>query len=225
MDFNENLELAGEIEMISIFDIEPFDNNPRKNKDAIPEVVKSIQKHGMIQPIVVDDNNRIAAGHTRFYAMKELKARKVPCIRKSFLSEKEFIDFNLADNKTGEIAKWDAKSLKVCMEVLDGVERIDIPGFTMDEVDKIFGHKHEDIHSGDADFGDAGTVETEDPNAFIKRITFLFTTAEYQRIKSKLLAVQREHGLDTQAEALVQIMSTVKGLTKVKRNSKVKVIQ
>jgi len=60
------------IKTININEIKPYENNPRHNKDAVPEVKKSIEKFGMRWPIILDKKNVIVAGHTRLLAIKEL---------------------------------------------------------------------------------------------------------------------------------------------------------
>ena len=53
----------------------PYANNPRKNDGAVDAVVESIKQCGYISPIVIDENNEILAGHTRYKAMKKLKIK------------------------------------------------------------------------------------------------------------------------------------------------------
>jgi len=64
--------MAEKLENISIDQITPYERNPRKNDDAVKEVAKSIEKLGYRTPIIVDENNVILCGHTRFKAIKQL---------------------------------------------------------------------------------------------------------------------------------------------------------
>lgn len=57
-----------------------YEKNPRKNKEAVPYVAKSIQEFGFKVPIVIDSNNVIVCGHTRLLAAKKLQIDEVPCI-------------------------------------------------------------------------------------------------------------------------------------------------
>lgn len=91
----------------SITDLKPYEKNPRKNADAVEYVKNSIKEFGFKNPIIIDKDNVIIAGHTRLLAAKELGLEKVPCIMADDLSEDQIKAFRLADNKTAEFASWD----------------------------------------------------------------------------------------------------------------------
>lgn len=90
-----------------INEIIPYKNNPRKNDDAVGGVAKSIKEFGFKVPIVVDKNNEIVAGHTRYKASKKLGLEEIPCIIVDDLNEEQIKAFRLADNKVSEKAEWD----------------------------------------------------------------------------------------------------------------------
>lgn len=212
-----------EVEHILVHDLNPWEHNPRKNEKAVEAVKESIEKHGFLQPVLIDQHNRICAGHSRWQAAKELDILKIPCVRKH-MSEEQFIDYNLADNKTGELSKWDNKRLRKCMTLLEEITEIHVPGFGDSDIDKIFGHKHQETHgSSEANFGDSGTVDdTIDEEALVKSMTFKLNGKEHRIVTSKLKAIQKEHGLRTLADALLKSLETVKGLTetKIRKGSK-----
>lgn len=83
-------------------EIKPYENNPRLNKEAVKFVKNSIRKFGFKVPIVIDKDNVIVAGHTRYLASKELNLETVPCVVADDLTEKQIKAFRLADNKTAE---------------------------------------------------------------------------------------------------------------------------
>ena len=66
-----------EIKYIPIDDIKPYINNPRLNEEAIPYVMNSIKEFGFKNPIILDKNNVIVAGHTRIKASKELGIKDI----------------------------------------------------------------------------------------------------------------------------------------------------
>lgn len=96
---------------LSIHDLVPYENNPRNNLEAVEYVANSIEKFGFKVPIVVDTNNVIVAGHTRYMASKKLGLETVPCIVADDLTEEQIKAFRLADNKVSEIATWDDELL------------------------------------------------------------------------------------------------------------------
>ena len=89
-----------------IDDLKPYANNPRFNDDAVEYVANSIKEFGFKVPIIVDKNNEIVAGHTRYKACKELGLKEVPCIVADDLNEEQVKAFRLADNKVSEKALW-----------------------------------------------------------------------------------------------------------------------
>jgi len=123
------------IEMKGLEEIKPYEKNPRKNDKAVEKVAESIKEFGFKVPIVIDKNNKIVAGHTRYKASEQLGLEKVPCIVADDLSEEQVKAFRIADNKVTEIAEWDNDLL---LEELEGLEDF-FTGFEQKEIDKLMG--------------------------------------------------------------------------------------
>lgn len=100
-----------EIQEFGIDEIKPYEKNPRKNEDSVKFVANSIKEFGFNVPIVIDADNVIVAGHTRWKAAKQLGLKKVPCIKKDDLTPAQIKAFRLADNKVGEFSQWDTELL------------------------------------------------------------------------------------------------------------------
>ena len=96
-----------EIQEFGIDEIKPYEKNPRKNEDSVKFVANSIKEFGFKVPIVIDSDNVIVAGHTRWKAAKQLGLEKVPCIKADDLTPTQIKAFRLADNKVGEFSQWD----------------------------------------------------------------------------------------------------------------------
>ena len=104
---------------VSLAEIKRYKNNPRFNSDSAVEAVKeSIKQTEYISPIVLDENNEILAGHTRYQALYELGYDEVDVIRVEGLTSQQKRKFRLLDNRTAEIATWDLDRLQ---EELDGL--------------------------------------------------------------------------------------------------------
>ena len=99
-------------------EITPYVNNPRKNDPAVPYVKKSIEKYGFRNPIIIDKDGVIVAGHTRYLAGKQLGLETVPCLIADDLTDEEIKEYRLVDNKVAEFATWDKLSLKEELESL-----------------------------------------------------------------------------------------------------------
>lgn len=107
----------------------PYENNPRHNEEAVEYVANSIQEFGWRVPIVIDANNVIIAGHTRYKAAEALNIEKVPCVVADDLTEEQVKAYRLADNKTSEKATWDMNLLELEMLSID----LDMSGFGFDD--------------------------------------------------------------------------------------------
>lgn len=99
-------------------ELKPYEKNPRNNANAIEPVAKSIKEFGFKVPIVIDKNNVIISGHTRYKGAELLGLEKVPCIVADDLSPEKIKAFRLADNKVAEFAQWDFNLLADELEEL-----------------------------------------------------------------------------------------------------------
>lgn len=118
---------------LNINDLIPYENNPRKNDEAVQYVANSIKEFGFKVPIVIDKDYVIVAGHTRYKASKQLGLEKVPCIIADDLTDEQIKAFRLADNKTGELAEWDIDLLD---DELDDILSIDMEDFGFMDIEK-----------------------------------------------------------------------------------------
>ena len=122
-------------------DLIPYENNPRNNDAAVDYVAESIKEFGFKVPIIIDKNNVIVAGHTRYKASEKLGIEEVPCLIADDLTEEQVKAFRLADNKVAEIATWDFEKLDLELSELD----FDMELFGFDEVEReISGEIEED---------------------------------------------------------------------------------
>ena len=127
-----------------IEEIKPYENNPRFNDDAVEQVANSIKEFGWKQPIVVDKDNVIIAGHTRYKAAILLGINEVPVLIADDLSPEQVKAYRLADNKVSDYSIWNNVAL---LEELEDLNDIDI--FTGFKESEIFG---EELNEKDSDF-------------------------------------------------------------------------
>ena len=113
---------------LNLSDIKPYEKNPRKNDEAVKYVSESIKQFGFKVPIVIDKNNVIVCGHTRYKAAQKLKLKTVPCILADDLTEEQIKAYRLADNKVAEKSEWDFDLLTPELEELDFTD-IDMEDF------------------------------------------------------------------------------------------------
>lgn len=119
-----------EVKMIPISEVIPYDRNPRDNNGAVDAVATSIEQYGFKVPIVLDKNNVIIAGHTRYKAAQKLGMDKLPCVIASDLNDEQARAFRIADNKTNDLSLWDNRLL---LQELESLQMTDwFTGFDMD---------------------------------------------------------------------------------------------
>lgn len=109
----------------------PYEKNPRDNRLAIDDVVRSIEEYGFTNPILVNEEKVILAGHTRREAAILAGMERVPYIVVDGLTEAQQRAYRLADNKLSELALWDEDLLKEELEdLLDADYDLSLTGFS-----------------------------------------------------------------------------------------------
>ncbi|WP_428542710.1 DNA modification methylase [Profundibacter sp.] len=113
----------------------PYARNPRQNEKAIATVAASIAEFGWRQPIVVDENMIILAGHTRLAAAQQLGLKTAPVHIAKGLSETQAQAFRIMDNRSAENAEWmeDLLNLELS-DLLDADYDLELTGFTDEEL-------------------------------------------------------------------------------------------
>ena len=124
---------------IAIDEIKIYENNPRKNDQAVEGVKKSIKEFGFKVPMIITSDKVIIAGHTRLKAAQQLGYKEVPCVIADDLTEDQIRAFRIADNKTAETAEWDFELLKAELEGLEDM----FTGFDEAEMQEMFGEEVE----------------------------------------------------------------------------------
>jgi len=126
------------IELRNIDDIQPYENNPRVNDQAVNAVATSMKEFGFRQPIVVDENGMIIVGHTRWKAARKLSLAKVPVHVAADLTDEQVRAYRIADNQTASIAEWDMDLLSIELKDLQLNEYdLDLLGFDSDDLAKM----------------------------------------------------------------------------------------
>jgi DNA modification methylase len=127
------------IEIADIGSIKPYENNPRKlSEKAIEKVAMSLKEYGFRQPIVVDKDRIIVAGHTRFRASKKLGLKQVPVSIIDNLTPEQINAYRIADNRTAEESEWDNELLKMEIKELEAQDfKLDLLGFNEDQLNNI----------------------------------------------------------------------------------------
>ena len=129
-----------QIQQYKVEDLIPYVNNSRKHSDEqVAQIAASIKEFGWTNPILVDGEKGIIAGHGRLMAARKLKMSEVPVIELTHLTETQKKALIIADNKLALNANWDNELLTIELnELLADGFALDILGFNQFDLDQIF---------------------------------------------------------------------------------------
>jgi len=133
------VEKVGNIEQVNIDALIPYARNSRTHSDAqVAQIAASIKEFGFTNPVLIDQDGSIIAGHGRTMAARKLGMSEVPCIRLAYLTPAQKKAYVIADNKLALNAGWDDEMLKIELQELKELEfDLDLIGFDADELAKI----------------------------------------------------------------------------------------
>ena len=119
----------------------PYARNPRNNAKAVDKVAASLREFGWKQPIVVDHEMTVVAGHTRLLAAKKLNMLKAPIVIAEDLTPEQVKAYRLADNRIAEDSEWDVELLGLELKELDSFDLdLAITGFDDGELDRLLSY-------------------------------------------------------------------------------------
>ncbi len=102
-----------------VADLRPYENNPRTHtEEQVAQIAASIREFGFANPILLDGDNGVIAGHGRLAAARALGMETVPCVELGHLSEAQRRAYIVADNKIAQNAGWDEELLRKELEGL-----------------------------------------------------------------------------------------------------------
>lgn len=98
----------GKVQEISIKYLNPYSKNAKKHSnEQVDKICASIKEFGFLNPVLIDEEKNIIAGHGRVIAAEKLGMEKVPCLNVEGLSEEQYRAYVLADNRLTELGEWD----------------------------------------------------------------------------------------------------------------------
>ena len=156
------MKIHDRLEMISIDALAPYARNSRTHSDAqVAQIAGSIREFGFTNPVLIDDESGIVAGHGRVQAARALGMEQVPCIRLEGLTEAQRRAYVIADNRIALNAGWDLDMLAVELDDLKGIDfDLDLLGFDVGEIDKILAMA-DATAEGETDPDDVPDVQAE----------------------------------------------------------------
>jgi hypothetical protein len=185
---------------VDIASLAPDPANSRKHDERNIQTIKgSLARFGQLKPIVLAENGvTVVAGNGTLMAAKELGWKQIAAVRSS-LDGSEATAYGIADNRTAELADWDADVLAQLIQSLDS-ELTTIAGFDDEEVEKLMAVDSE-VETSAHDSGMLGTLEDYEALE-TKAMVFYFSMDTYTKIVEHLDAAMESEGLLSHAEVL-----------------------
>jgi DNA modification methylase len=133
------IKLRMQIERIGVDALIPYARNSRTHSDAqVAQIAASIREFGFTNPVLIDADNSIIAGHGRVLAARKLRMQDVPAIRLAHLTKAQKRAYVIADNKLALNAGWDIELLRLEINDLRGLEfDVALTGFSTEELDAL----------------------------------------------------------------------------------------
>ncbi len=147
-----------DMQLVEIGRLIPYVNNARTHSpDQIVKLRSSLREFGFINPVIIDRDYNIIAGHGRVLAAQEEKITEVPCVFVDYLTEAQKKAYIIADNRMAMDAGWDEALLKLEIETLQGMDfDVSFTGFDDQEIADLFGSDGKsDVEDDDFDLNAA----------------------------------------------------------------------
>jgi len=147
-----------EMQLIPLGKLVPYVNNARTHSpEQLTKLRSSLREFGFINPVIIDREFNVIAGHGRIAAAKEEGMEEVPCVFADFLTEAQKKAYILADNRMALDAGWDEELLRIEIESLQGADfDVSLTGFGADEIADLFaGDGEKDVKDDDFDLSAA----------------------------------------------------------------------
>ena len=147
-----------EMQLIPLGKLVPYVNNARTHSpEQLTKLRSSLREFGFINPVIIDRDFNVIAGHGRIAAAKEEGMEEVPCVFADFLTEAQKKAYILADNRMALDAGWDEELLRIEIESLQGADfDVSLTGFGEDEIADLFAADGEkDVEDDDFDLSAA----------------------------------------------------------------------
>ena len=142
-----------EMQLVPVEKLIPYINNARTHSDEqIKKLRSSLREFGFINPVIIDRDFNVIAGHGRILAAKAENILEVPCVFVDYLNDAQKKAYILADNRMAMDAGWDEELLRVEIESLQGSDfDVSLTGFDETEIAELFADDNDDVKDDDFD--------------------------------------------------------------------------
>lgn len=183
---------ADEVVRRAVDDLVPYARNSRTHdKEQVAQIAASMREWGFTNPILIDPEGNVIAGHGRLMAAKQLGLEEVPCVVARGWTEAQRRAYVIADNKLALNAGWDEDMLKVEFQELEGLGfDLGLTGWQDYELEDLFSDPDEDEEPG----GEGGS-DGEDRGELLKRVDVTIDDPKHEVHKGEQYVIRGKHYL------------------------------
>ena len=152
------MKTTTDMQLVAVEKLVPYVNNARTHSpEQLTKLRSSLREFGFINPVIIDRDFNVIAGHGRIAAAKEEGITEVPCVFVDYLTEAQKKAYILADNRMALDAGWDEELLRIEIESLQGADfDVSLTGFGEEEIADLFaGDGEKDVKDDDFDLSAA----------------------------------------------------------------------
>ena len=197
------------IEEMDIDLIKPYKNNPREiPMESVQKVMNSIREFGNNQPIVVDNDNVIVVGHTRWKALKQLGKAKAYVVKKEF-PKGQAMAYRIMVNRSGEESKWSNKLLASELNILkDDNFDLQLTGFNLTELENLANDKELGFIQNSKDLKENFNVDFPDGMevTHVKMVQLFLNTETEKDFKLWCQELQTQLGTDNLTDTVYTVI-------------------
>lgn len=197
--------------MLHPADLIPYARNAKKHDESqVLQIAGSIKEFGFNNPVLIDQDNGIIAGHGRVMAALKLGLESIPTVRLSHLSDVQRRAYILADNKLAELGGgWDLETLRVEVEAIRESD-IDesIVGFTSQELNDLLNHTapYEEIAEVNVPGGPMKEHKDAYEESVIRQIILIYPVAEYDAVIDAMGKYAEQYGLSNNTQVVSHLL-------------------
>lgn len=199
------------LESVPVEALIPYARNARKHSDEqVAQLAASIREFGFNNPVLVDKENGIIAGHGRVLAARKLGLQSVPCLRLDHLTDTQRKAYILADNRLAELGGgWDEEMLGIELSELRTEDfDLNLTGFNGDAIERFLNPSEpEEAAVSGSGKTMADAFENYD-ESIVRQIILIYTVAQYEAVMEALGDYAEKNALSNNTEVLNHLLET-----------------